>query len=187
MSGILSIVFHRIYVQPLHIIGALMIVLLVLWVVLAEKAGGRLWWKLFNGAVFGAAAAVILYMTVYARGESPQAPVLIPFYSFVEARVQPEFYRSMLMNVFLFEPIGLSLPNILPQKAHPVVLTVLFAMLLSIGIEAAQFYFSLGRCETDDVIMNTLGAAIGGLAYGRRLDGIVQCINRTVSPMCTEF
>lgn len=174
MSRILSSVFHSIYVLPLHIIVAMMIGLIVLWVILAEKANGRLRWKLFNGAVFGAAAAVILYMTVYSRGESPQAPVLIPFYSFVEARIQPEFYRSMLMNVFLFEPIGLSLPNILPQKTHPVVLAVMFAMLLSIGIEAAQFYFSLGRCETDDVIMNTLGAAIGGLAYGRSMDRIVQ-------------
>lgn len=43
--------------------------------------------------------------------------------------------------------------------------TVVFAMLLSIGIEAAQLWFHLGRCEVDDVIMNTLGAAIGAAAY----------------------
>lgn len=32
---------------------------------------------------------------------------------------------------------------------------------MDIGIEAAQFYYDLGRCEVDDVIMNTLGCAIG--------------------------
>ena len=72
----------------------------------------------------------------------------------------------MLMNVFLFQPIGLVLPNLLPKKAHPVFVTVVFAMLLSIGVEAAQFHYQLGRCEIDDVIMNTLGAAIGAAACG---------------------
>ena len=45
-------------------------------------------------------------------------------------------------------------------------ITVVFALLLSIGIEAAQLHFHLGRCETDDVIMNTLGAVVGAAAYG---------------------
>lgn len=158
--------FWRIYIQPLHRIAAGMMILVLLWAAIGKISGKRLWWKLFNGAVFLGIVAFILYMTVFARGEDPQAPVLTPFHSFIEAKIQPELYRSMLMNLFLFEPIGLSLPNFLPKKAHPVAVTVLFAMLLSIGIEAAQFYFHLGRCETDDVIMNTLGAVIGAEAYG---------------------
>lgn len=80
----------------------------------------------------------------------------------------------MLMNIFLFEPIGLSLPNILPKKAHPVAATVIIAILSSVLIEAAQYCFCLGRCEIDDVIMNTLGTAIGGIAYGNRLRKIIE-------------
>lgn len=63
--------------------------------------------------------------------------------------------RAMLMNAFLFVPVGLSLPNVLPPKTHPV----------AVAVEAAQLWFHLGRCEVDDVILNTLGAAIGAAAY----------------------
>lgn len=154
-------IFWKIYIQPLPVIVMGMIFLVILWAVMGNQFGARLWWKLFNGAVFFGIVAVILYMTVYTRGENPQEPALAPFQSFLEAKIQPELYRAMLMNVFLFEPIGLSLPQILPKKAHPVVITVVFALLLSIGIEAAQLHFHLGRCETDDVIMNTLGAILG--------------------------
>ena len=159
-------IFWRIYIQPLRRIAIGMIILVIFWATLKNLAGKSLWWGLFNAAVFLGTVAAILYMTVLARGEDPQVPVLLPFHSFMEAKIQPELYRSMLMNIFLFEPIGLSLPNILPKKAHPVAATVVFALFLSIGIEVSQFYFHLGRCETDDVIMNTLGAAIGAAAYG---------------------
>ena len=93
--------------------------------------------------------------------------MFIPFHTFVEAKLQPELYRAMLMNIFLFQPLGLSLPGLLPQKKHPVARTILFALLLSVGIEVCQLSFGLGRCEIDDVIMNTLGAALGTAAYAR--------------------
>ena len=44
------------------------------------------------------------------------SPVLMPFVGLIEAQTQPEMYRSMLMNVFLFVPFGLSMPHILPEK-----------------------------------------------------------------------
>lgn len=59
-----------------------------------------------NAAVFAGIAAVIFYMTVCARGEETAEAVLVPFQNFREAREQPELYRSMLMNVLLFFPIG---------------------------------------------------------------------------------
>lgn len=161
-------IFLRIYIQPLYLVVFEIILLIVLWVWLKNRYGNRLWWKLFNLAVFVIVILAILYSTVYSRTENFQAPVFIPLYSFYQAKTEPEIYRSMLMNIFLFEPIGLSLPNILPKKAHPVALTVIIAMLISVFIETAQYYFCLGRCEIDDVIMNTLGAAVGGLAYAIR-------------------
>ena len=92
--------------------------------------------------------------------------ILIPFYSFVEAQKQPELYRSMLMNVFLFFPLGLTLPYALPEKWNRKgLLTIFLALVFSIGIELAQYQFHLGRAETDDVICNTLGCVIGTLSY----------------------
>lgn len=163
----MSRLFWRIYIQPLRVIVVAMLFLLLIWTAVGNRAGKRLWWRLLNGVVFSGIVAAILYTTVFARGDSPQTPVWIPFHTFLEAKIQPELYRAMLMNVFLFVPVGLSLPNVLPRKAHPVAVTLVFAMLLSIGIEAAQLWFHLGRCETDDVVMNMLGAAIGVSAYIR--------------------
>lgn len=158
--------FWRIYVQPLSAILLEMLLLPIIWVAMEKKARDPLRWKLFNTVVFLGIVAAILYTTVLSRSENSQEPSWIPFYTFVEAKLQPELYRTMLMNIFLFQPIGLALPNLLPKKAHPVFVTVVFAMLLSIGVEAAQFHYQLGRCEIDDVIMNTLGAVIGAAACG---------------------
>ena len=167
-------IFLRIYAQPLYLVVAEIIFLIILWTWFKNRYGKLLWWKLFNLVVFVIVVLAILYSTVYSRTENFQAPVFIPFHSFYQAKTEPEIYRSMLMNIFLFEPIGLSLPNILPKKAHPVAVTIIIAMLLSVFVEAAQYYFCLGRCEIDDVIMNTLGAAIGGIACGNSFKKILE-------------
>ena len=167
-------VFSLIYVQPLYLVVVEMIVLIMIWMWLKNRYEKKMWWKLFNSAVFVIVVSAILYNTIYSRTESYQVPVFIPFHSFYEAKTQPEIYRTMLMNIFLFEPIGLSLPNILPKKAHPVAVTVIIAILFSVLIEAAQYCFCLGRCEIDDVIMNTLGAAVGGIAYKNRLRKVLE-------------
>ena len=104
--------------------------------------------------------------TLYARAGSGTELILTPFQSFQEAKIQPERYRSMLMNVFLFFPLGLSLPFSLPEKWKLKSLsTILFAMALSICIELAQYHYQLGRAEMDDVICNTVGSVIGSMAY----------------------
>ena len=70
----------------------------------------------------------------------------------------------MLMNVFLFFPLGLTLSNALPRRWNRwlrIGVTTLAGCLLSAGIEYAQYRFALGLAETDDVLCNTLGAFIG--------------------------
>ena len=118
---------------------------------------------------------MIVYVTIAARtpGSGAQPASLRPFAAFSAARQQPELYREMMMNVFLFFPLGLTLSNVLPQKWSRwgrVALTTLFACLLSVGVEVTQYRFSLGMAETDDVICNTLGAFLGAcsllIAYG---------------------
>lgn len=104
----------------------------------------------------------ILYATLFSRDPAAAELHLIPFSSFARAAVRPEMYRSMLMNVFLFVPLGLSLPFVLRgSTAKRIWLTVLIGFLLSMTIETIQYLFSLGLVETDDVLCNTLGAAVG--------------------------
>lgn len=157
--------FLFIYRQPLQRILFWMLLLIFLWAYLGFRDGGSLRWRLGNFILFAGTAAAIFYMTVYTRGEGAGEVVLVPFQSFQEAKIQPELYRSMLMNVFLFVPVGASLPFVLGKGRLPGFLTVALALAFSAGIEYLQYRYALGRCEVDDIIMNTLGAVVGTQAH----------------------
>ena len=119
---------------------------------------------LLNIALACAAAFIILYATILTRTPGDYKPILTPFATFTAALQQPELYREMLMNVFLFFPLGLTLSNSLPRKWHRwgrIALTTLVGCAFSAGIEYAQYRCALGMAEVDDVICNTLGAFIG--------------------------
>lgn len=137
--------------------------LLLLWPMLCQRVGERRR-VLFNTALACAAAFIILYATILTR--TPEIPevILTPLATFIAARQQPELYREMLMNVFLFFPLGLTLSNALPRKWHRwgrIALTTLIGCAFSAGIEYAQYRYALGMAEVDDVICNTLGVFIG--------------------------
>lgn len=137
--------------------------LLLLWPMLCQRVGKRRR-VLLNTALACAAAFIILYATILTRTPGVSEAILTPFASLTAARIQPELYREMLMNVFLFFPLGLTLSNALPRKWHRwlrIILTTLVGCALSAGIEYAQYRCALGLAETDDMICNTLGAFIG--------------------------
>ena len=137
--------------------------LLLLWPMLCQRVGERRR-VLLNTALACVAAFIILYATILTRTPGVPAVILTPFASLTAARQQPELYREMLMNVFLFFPLGLTLSNALPRKWHRwgrIILTALVGCILSAGIEYAQYCCALGMAEVDDVICNTLGAFIG--------------------------
>ena len=117
-----------------------------------------------NFVLFCAAVIAILCATILNCTPGNYELILTPFAALSAALQQPELYREMLMNVFLFFPLGLTLSNALPQKWHRwlrIILTTLIGCILSAGIEYAQYRYALGLAETDDVICNTLGAFIG--------------------------
>lgn len=117
-----------------------------------------------NFVLFCAAVIAILCATILNRTPGNYELILTPFAALSAARQQPELYRALLMNVFLFFPLGLTLSNALPRKWHRwlrIILTTLIGCILSAGIEYAQYRYALGMAEVDDVICNTLGAFIG--------------------------
>ena len=144
-------------------------------IITAIIIGGALWgylcahadrrrWRLTNALLLLAATLIILYATLLSRTPGTYAAVLTPFAALAAARQQPELYREMLMNIFLFFPLGLTLSNALPRRWHRwlrIALTTLTGCILSAGIEYAQYRFALGMAETDDVVCNTLGAFVG--------------------------
>ena len=156
-------IFHQVYVSDLSTIVTAMLILPIIWSVF-----GALFYKRMRliGTIFSiVCGAVILYATVISRGESSLGHDFTPFSSFQRAVEQPEMYRSMLMNVFLFEPMGLMLPFVIKgSTVKRILLTIVIGFALSVAIEASQYFFAVGMAEADDVICNTVGAALGACA-----------------------
>lgn len=154
---------HYIYSRSFISVITFMALALTAWGALPARVGARRW-RWGNLALMLLMTAAILYATLFSRAEGSAGLILAPFASLTAARQQPEIYREMLMNVFLFFPLGLTLSNALPRKWHRwirIILTTLVGCALSAGIEYAQYRYALGMAEVDDVICNTLGAFIG--------------------------
>ena len=163
---------NRIYALPLPLTAFGMLFLAAAWAWLASRYAARpaavqRGWRIGNGILAALSLGAVLYATLLDRGGETVGLTLRPFQLLRDAAAEPELYRSLLMNVLLFEPLGLTLTQALPPRGtagQRAVLTVLAATLLSAVIEAAQYAFGLGRAETDDVLCNTLGALLGALA-----------------------
>lgn len=154
---------RHIYAIPLHMVIFLMLALLIVWAMLSLHQNQRKR-SIINAVLCFITALIILYATILTRTPGVPAVILAPFAALAAARIQPEIYREMLMNVFLFFPLGLTLSNALPRKWHRwgrIIFTTLIGCILSAGIEYAQYCCALGMAEVDDVICNTLGAFIG--------------------------
>lgn len=128
------------------------------------------WWKALVVLALTAWTVTVVYCTVSSRGGGREYQNnLIPFHSYREVLNggNPEIYRSNLMNAVLFYPDGLLTAALLPKKwpawAKLLLIAVIFCG-ISVGVEYMQYIWSLGRCEIDDVIHNTLGALVGAAA-----------------------
>lgn len=167
---------HSFYVQPMNWVYLEMAAMYLLWTIGMLVVRGKA--KRLVGVICAVlSVGLILSYTLIGRKGGGDLS-LIPFITFVNAKTQPELYRTLFMNVFLFLPLGLSLPFALPKKLrHPVLFTMAVGFFLSVTVEGIQFFGSLGRCETDDVLMNTLGTAAGASSYLLQ-NGILTWIRR---------
>ena len=161
-----TIMMRHIYALPLHMVIFLMLVLLIVWAMLSQHKNQKKR-TIINAALCFIAAFIILCATILNRTPGDYELILTPFATFIAARQQPELYREMLMNVFLFFPLGLTLSNALPRRWHRwlrISLTTFVGCILSAGIEYTQYRYALGMAEVDDVICNTLGAFLGAVS-----------------------
>lgn len=92
-----------------------MLILILIWAILCQHFKKKRW-AAINAVIFSFSTAVILYATILSRTSGNYKLVLTPFATFTAVQQQPELYREMLMNVFLFFPLGLTLSNALPRK-----------------------------------------------------------------------
>ncbi len=167
---------YWIYQLPLSYVVTGMIACIFLWTALYHKniakgyrvgSGSVCRWYLFNAVIFLASLAAIVYITVLSRQSDVSKLVLQPFYSIEVAKTHSEMYRSLLMNVALFLPLGLSFSCLLSTRISVpirILATSLLGAFVSIVIESLQYFYSLGETWTDDVICNTSGAFLGSMA-----------------------
>lgn len=154
---------HYLYTCSLSTAALILLCMAVLWPFFSVRTKSY-GWSIINLSLFLGSLTFILFATILTRTPGDYELILTPFATFAAARQQPELYREMLMNIFLFFPLGLTLSNALPRKwPHwlRIALTTLIGGILSAGIEYAQYRYALGMAEVDDVICNTLGAFAG--------------------------
>mgnify|MGYP006996295156 CR=1 FL=1 len=107
--------FRLIYTMPLYKVCLVMVLLLVLWAYYRAYLPKKLFWSM-NLCVLVLSAFAVLYLTVFSRKVGTYDIVLVPFSALSEAKKEPERYRSMLMNVFLFFPLGMACANAFSDK-----------------------------------------------------------------------
>ena len=160
----------EIYRSPLVVVAAVAVVIIITWgtigCVCTKHKKMSLGWKILN-CIFSILGIFLIFeCTLLERATSERELILLPFYSFYQAIEQPEYYRVMLMNVILFEPIGLTLPFALSERKCKKFFWVIgLGFLISVCVEGIQYVFCIGRAEIDDVICNTFGCTIGTGAY----------------------
>ena len=163
-------ILRYLYSRQLLVVAIIILLSVLIWALINKRVGSRKRCrsvlKYANIIICFIEVAVVLYITVISRTSGEVEVCIIPFYSLVMAKGEPEMYRTMLMNVMLFVPLGLTMPYALRQScSRKIMHTVLVALLLSTMIEGMQGIFHLGRAEIDDVICNTLGATVGSASY----------------------
>lgn len=165
--------FNKTYALPLKTVFAIIIVTIFLWTAASiyarKKTSFSCIWREINRVLFCVSFLVILYFTIVDR--TTDRTVAIPFIRTIEdIKAQPELIREMIMNAFLFFPIGLTLPYALAsQKANklffPMIITIIFAFFLTCFVEFIQRVFGIGNAELSDIVMNTIGTAIGASSF----------------------
>lgn len=162
----MDLIFHEIYVQPMDQVYVETISMYIIWltIMILVKHKSR---RVLGCIGLVLSILLIVLFTIHGRAiGSKQELCLIPFATFINANTLPELYRTMYMNMLLFLPLGLSLPFALPDKfKHKSLITFCAGFVLSVVLEVTQYILSIGKCETDDVLMNTLGVGIGASVY----------------------
>lgn len=115
----------KFYALPLNAVLGLIGILFAIWAVLEavflSKKKLRKVWKCFNSVLCAVAVLLIIKMTLWGRTVSSRELELRPLYTLTTISYNNEAIRTMLMNVMLFVPFGLTLPyvmEIIPIKKN---------------------------------------------------------------------
>ena len=159
-------ILSEIHKIPVFGFAMIIIALVAAWTVISFFFHRRPSWKRTNAVLLAAAVTGVVLITVVFRSSDVRELSLTPFISFEYAKIHPDVYAEVILNVILFMPIGFSLPNVICGRfRRPVLISAAFSFLLSLTAEALQYALAIGHSEVDDLIFNTLGAFIGTVPF----------------------
>ena len=164
--------YLKIYAMPISHTLLLLFFAVILWtvvrVLLSAKAPGL--FRPLSLCLFLLWCGAALTITLFSREPTLREVSLLPFRQlirFAQSR-NPEILRMLWMNMLLFFPAGLLLPDVfgVSELKKAAFLSLLFGAVFGFIIESAQWIFALGLAETDDILTNTLGALAGAGTWG---------------------
>lgn len=129
----------------------------------------RIWAVLF--CLYGALMLWLLFdRTGYVEGIPYREQLkmnLVPFQTivlFLKILNHPQYWKDAVVNLFgnimMFIPLGFLLPEVFPRLGRLWKTLLATAGIITL-VELAQLFTLLGSCDTDDLILNVAGAAIG--------------------------
>lgn len=122
----------------------------------------RCLWRWVMGVLLTEYVFLVLWSTVIKRIGTEKCDVkLMPYWNAEDllSGKDPMDWLEMGLNILLFVPIGIMMTGIcLHRRLWKIVLS---GCIMSVAIELLQLTFQCGLCETNDVIHNTIGCAIG--------------------------
>lgn len=159
---------RRFYILPISKVLGIIAILIMIWIILRMLRKSKCSiWKYFNILLHVLSVLFIIRMTLLGRKVGIRELEFIPFYTLTTISYNNEAIRTLLMNIILFVPFGLTAPYMIGEKIKNEYLKwgicILSAGVLSILIESLQYCLGVGRAEIDDVICNTLGGGLGVL------------------------
>ena len=114
--------------------------------------------KIPNIFMFLLYASFIAYMTLLYREVGENRLNFTLFWSYRQYFTSPSLRVEVMNNIWLFVPAGFIIGRI-TKKPY----TILICLIMSIAIEATQYFLGIGLCELDDIFGNTLGGMVGYL------------------------
>lgn len=136
-------------------------------------------------ALFGFYMSYILAITLSGR-ESMEGPVvknLDPFSTLIRnGSLNIEIFENFLM----FVPLGIILPCVW-KYMRGFVRTTLVGLCMSIIIEVTQIILQKGFFDVDDIIFNTLGAAVGYVIFSGFYDGLLGIKRRVITDVSKKL
>ncbi len=113
--------------------------------------------------LLGIVVAIIIWITILSREKLIGTRIVYQpfhvFFSFWNRIKRGNLSKNFLGNILLFVPVGELLPMM--SEKHKSFWIILTGFCFSLLIEITQFLTFYGCFDPDDVILNTLGTAIG--------------------------